>query len=212
MVLSVRKIGVALCGAALLGVCAASVAVSAARMGPPPAVIATVNLEEAIKTLDERAMRENELKSFSETLQGELDKLVKMLKDEDTKMKVLDGDQKREAASRILEMQATAEAKKKIYEARIDQRRGEVFRNLYEKITAASRRLAEQNAYTMVIASDEGVQVPMGPSADIERTISLKRFLYVGKAHDATTELVSLMNNEFKSGVGAAAPMPTGKP
>lgn len=212
MGLSLRTIGMGLGALALMGVSAASVAVTASRLAPPPAVIATINLEEAIKNLDERSMREGELKGFSESLQAELDKLVKQLKDEDNKMRALEGDQKREAASRILEMQATAEAKKKIYEARIDQRRGEVFRSLYEKITAASKRLAEQNGYSIVIANDESVQVPQGPSADIERTISLKRFLFVARSHDATTELVSLMNNEFKSGVGAAAPMPSAKP
>ena len=212
MGLNLRTIGLGLGALALMGISAASVAVTAARLAPQPALIATVNLDEAIKNLDERSMRESELKSFSDALQGELDKLVKQLKDEDNKMKALEGEQRGEAASRMLEMQATAEAKKKIYEARIDQRRGIVFRSLYEKITSASKRLAEQNGYSIVIANDEGVQVPQGPSADIERTISLKRFLFVSKSHDATAELVSLMNNEFKSGVGAAAPMPAAKP
>ncbi len=212
MAVNLRAGVLALGGVCLLAVSAASVAVTATRLAPAPATIATINLEEAIKNLDERSMREGELKGFSEGLQAELDKLVKQLKDEDNKMRTLEGDQKREIASRILEMQATAEAKKKIYEARIDQRRGEVFRALYEKMIAASKRLAEQNGYSLVIANDEGVQVPQGPSADIERTISLKRFLYVARSHDATAELVSLMNNEFKSGVGAAAPMPSGKP
>lgn len=193
---------VVVAGMALVGASAVTaVGLSAAVRLVPQATIATVNLEDAVRQLDERAAKEGELKAYSEGLQGELDKLVKQINDEQAKLSALDGDQKREVATKIIELQANARVRKEVYEAMIDQRRAEIFRGLYDKITAASTQLAERGGYSMVIASDEGVKVPPNaPSAEVERTISLRRFLYVSKSHDVTAELVTLMNNEFKAG------------
>jgi Skp family chaperone for outer membrane proteins len=183
----------------------------AMRLGPPSQpIIATVNLEEVVKGLDERTVREGELELYSKDRQGEMDKLVAQMKNEQSKMANLDGAEKEAAATRLLDIQVNAKVKKELYEALIDQRRGKVFKALYEKISEASKRLAEKSGYTMVISSDESVQIPPdATSQDIQRTISLKRFLYVNKAHDVTSELVMLMNNEFKNGVAAAPVAPS---
>lgn len=190
-----------------------TVAVPAAmRLAPPAPVIATLNLEEVIKNLEERSLREGEMKGFNQGLQGELDTLVKSMQDEQSKLAALSGGELEQATAKLLEMQANARVKKELYEAIIDRRRGKVFRELYNKIADASKRLGEKSGYTMVIASDESVQVPANaPSQDVERTISLKRFVFVSKGHDVTGELVTMMNNEFRAGGGSAAPAPSGK-
>lgn len=195
-------------GLGLVSVAAVStVAVPAARLLAPPApVIATINLEQVIKDLEERPAREGDMKAFNENLQGELNKLVKEMENQQAKLAALNGAEREQEGAKLLEMQANARVKKELYEAIIDRRRGKVFRELYNKIAEASARLAEKNGYTMVIASDQTVQVPEGaPSSDVERTISLKRFIYVSKPHDVTAELVQMMNNEFKA-AGAGSP------
>lgn len=198
----------AIAGAAL----STAVATSAIRLGPPAPVIATINLEELVKQLDERAVREGELKSYSEGLQGELDKLVKDLNDAQAKLAVLDGNDRKNQAAKVLEYQAMARAKKEIFEAMVDNRRAEVFRGLYEKINDTTKRLSEKNKYTLVISTDDNVRLsPQATSQDVERQISLRRFVFVDKAHDITSEVVAMMNNEFKVGGSSAAPMPAGK-
>jgi Skp family chaperone for outer membrane proteins len=204
-------IGLSLAAATVIAAAGLSTAVatSALRLGPPAPVVATVNLEELVKQLDERAAREAELRSYSEGLQGQLDSLVKELNDAQAKIAALDGNERKNQAARVLELQAMARAKKEIFEAMVDARRAEVFRGLYDKINDASKRLAEKNKYTMVISADDSARIP--PSAgsqDVERQISLRRFIFVDKAHDVTSELVAMMNNEFKAGGSSAAPMP----
>lgn len=200
----------ALTAAGALGLAALNpAAATALRFGPPAPVIATVNLEELVKQLDERAVRENELKTYSESLQGQLDGLVKDLNDAQAKLAVLDGNDRTNQAARIMELQANAKAKKEIFEALVDNRRAGVFRGLYEKINDAARRLADKNKYTMVISTDDTLRLaPNAPSSEVERQIALRRFLVVDKSHDITGELVAMLNNEFKVGSTSAAPMP----
>lgn len=184
-----------------------SIAVPAAvRFALPAPVIATVDLSKVLDQLDERKGAEAGLKAFQEDLQGQLNKLADDLKNSEMKINSApDVAAKKAAAAKLIEMRANAKVKKELFEALIDQKRGETYKDLYEKMTAAAGRLAKQSAYTMVIVSDEGVKVPDGPSQEIERTISLKRFMYIDSRHDITAELVTLMNNEFKAAPAPAA-------
>ncbi len=200
-----RSLAVMMAAAALVAGAVTSVAVPVALNAvPTSAVIATVDLESLISQLDEKNVAEASLKAYSESLRGELETLNKGLKDQENKVQVLDGAAKKEAFVKLIEMRANLKVKGEVFDAFIDQRRGEAFKGLYEKITAAVQALAKQSGYTMVIVSDEKVRIPVGPSADIERTISLKRFLFVEKSHDITADVAKLMNNEFKAGTPAA--------
>lgn len=186
---------------AAIGLIAAGVS---SRMAPPQAVIVTIDIEKVFDGIDERTSKQDELKIYGDGLKAEIDKLTKQMKDEDDKRGVLpEGPEKRAATARILEMQINARVKGELYNAMIDQQRAEMFRYLYGKITEATKRLATMNNYTLVIASDEKVPLPTGgQSADVQRVISLKRVLYSAPGHDATAELITLMNNEFKASGG----------
>ena len=190
--------------AVLVGLAAVtSIAVPiAARLVPSAAVVATVNLETVLSNLDERVKVEGELMAYKDTLEGELKKLGTELGEMQSKLRVMsEGPDKKAAAVKFVETQLQAKAKQQVSEALIDQKRAETFRDLYLKISAAAQKMAEKNGYTMVISTDVHVKLPEGPSNDIERTISLKRFLYVAKDHDISAELAQLMNNEYKAGV-----------
>jgi Skp family chaperone for outer membrane proteins len=173
-----------------------------APAAPPTAVVATVNLEEVVKNLTERASLESALKAFSDEKQAELNRLVAEINNLSKNMDTLSDAEKETAAARLIEMNTNAKVKKELYEALIDQRRGKTFKALYEKIIDTTKRLAQRNGYTIVFSSDETALIPRGPSNDIERAISLKRFLYVEKGHDITLELVTMMNNEFMAAGG----------
>lgn len=200
----------------LTAVAVTSVAVPVAmRASPPAPVIATVDLEQVLSKLNERTESNASLEAYFKRLQADLDQLGKDLAEQENKLAVLSGPEqaaaRKDAAATLIQARANAKVKKEVYEALIDQQRGESLKKLYEKITAAAKSLAQQNKYTMVIVSDESVRVPDGPSQDIGRTISLKRLLYVDTAHDITADVVTLMNNEFKAGVAPAA-VPGGAP
>lgn len=180
---------------------------AASRVAPTQAVIVTIDLERMFAGLEERMAREVELKGYGERLQKELDRMVQQATEEKGKADLLpDGPDKRAALEKALETQVNTRVKKEFYDALLERRRGETFQSLYRKISAAAKRMAEQNGYTMVIASDESVQIPANaPTGEIQRVISLKRLVYAGPGHDVTDQLITLMNNEFKT-AGAAAP------
>ncbi|MGQ0629009.1 MAG: OmpH family outer membrane protein [Phycisphaerales bacterium] len=205
MTVSRTALTVLVASAALAAAALTTVAVPLAK-GPPAPVVATLNLETLIGALTEKNVREGELKGFAEGLQGELTTLGNEISELNTKMPAMSVEERKAAAPKVLEKQFNAKVKKELYEALIDQRRGEIFKGLYEKITASAKRLADRNGYTVVFASDEAVKVPNGPSNEIERTITLKRFIYVAKEHDVTQELIAMMNNEWAAGGSAGAP------
>ncbi len=206
---SPRSLALVLAGSIVAIAAVTSVGVPVAlRFAPPTAVVVTVDLAKTLDQLKERADAEAALKAYGDSLQGELNKIAEEIKNQDSKIQAApDIAARKAAAARLIEMRANAKVKKELFEALIDQRRGEVYKAIYDKMTAGAQQLAKQSGYTMVIVSDEGVKVPEGPSQEIERTISLKRFMYIDPRHDITAELVTLMNNEYK-----AAPAPAAGP
>jgi len=188
-----------------------------AMFAPPAPVIVTIDLQKVFSGLEERSARQGELESMGKGMQEELDKLLAAGKDENTKMEALpDGVEKMAAVEKLTEMQLNIRVRKELFEVKLDQRRSNTFRLLYQKITEASRRLAAQSKYTLVLTSDESVEIPGGlNTADTQKAISTKRFLFVDPAHDVSTELVTMMNTEYRAAstrAPGAAPAPAGAP
>lgn len=184
-----------------------------ALAAPPAAVIATVDLEKVFDGLSERNTKQDELKVYGEGLLAELNKLGQQVKDEESKAALLpEGPERRAANARVVELKITVKVKQELYQAMLDQQRGEMFRYLYNKIAAAVKRMAQDNKYTLVIASDESVAVPAGvQSSEVQRVISLRRLLFVDPRHDITNDLITMMNNEFKA-VGGKPSTPATPP
>lgn len=169
---------------------------------PPTAVIATVDLESVVNSLTEKTARETELKAYADSLQAELSKMGSEIESIRGKLDLADAADKRVLGTQLAEKNINAKVKKEFFEALIDQRRSEIFKGLYTRISDASAKLAARNGYTLVLSSDMGIKIPNGPSNEVERTITLKRFLYIAKEHDITNELVAMMNNEWAAGGG----------
>jgi Skp family chaperone for outer membrane proteins len=99
---------------------------------------------------------------------------------------------------KAIEMQATAQARKQVFEALADRRQSESFRQLFAKISAGGRKIAETRGLNLVIATDENVSVPVGASStDVQRVISLKRIVYASPTLDITDALIQLLNSEY---------------
>ena len=175
---------------------------SAATFAPPSSpTIAMLDLQKVFNGLDERLARQTELEASGKSMQDELDKMLSMGKDEATKAEALpEGLDKKAATERLQELQVNLKVKKEIFEARLDQRRASVFRELFVRISDASKRLAVANKYSMVISSDETVEIPGGRNtAETQQAISTKRYIYIDPAHDVTQDLITMMNNEYKN-------------
>jgi Skp family chaperone for outer membrane proteins len=209
MARSAKSIALTLAALSLLGagvvggqlVSSAGAAAAAGRAPTQPS-IAIVDMEKIFNGMAMRATREGELKTPAEGLQGEMDKLGKAVQDEQAKLSLLpDGRDKQAAQMKMLEMQANARVKKELFEAQIELRRSEMFRDMYEKINTSVAKYAQQNGYTIVISSDEGIRVPEGvQTSEIQRFISLRRLMFVDQRHDITAEVITMLNNEASAG------------
>ncbi len=183
-------------GLALIG---ARAAATAARFGPPAApVIAVVDLDSVLQGLNEKKDREAALQTTLKDLQSRVNALGEEAKNEQAKLEQATDAQKPALAKALREKIIRAEFEKQYSEKILTEMSGEVIREIYLKIDNATERLAKQNGYQLVLASDEKNPVPdRGSTSDILRSIASKRMLFVDPSLDITQEVITLMNNEY---------------
>lgn len=194
---SVLALALAL-GAGALAYVSAKAGAASAYKGPPAApVIAVVDLEGVLGGLNERKDKESALKTSLEDMQKRVTALGDEAKGEQSKVEQATGAQKIALAKAMREKIIRAEFEKQYSEKVLGEMQGEMLRELYLKIDEAAGRLAKQNGYQLVLASDEKVNIPQGAPGEVLRAIALKRMLYVDQSLDITQEIVALMNNEY---------------
>jgi Skp family chaperone for outer membrane proteins len=198
----------ALLAAAALAALAASLAAGRAASrpaAPPAAVIAVVDLERALKGLDEKAAKEAEFTARKTELERRVGDLEKRIKEKDSALKLLPVGERKPAMDELQRLAFEWKFENEYSRRVLDELEGDMIRELYQRLDAAAEALARRNGYTIVLASDEKVEVRPGRSDDVQRTISLKRMLYVAPQHDITDELITVMNNEFATQKNAPA-------
>jgi Skp family chaperone for outer membrane proteins len=161
--------------------------------------IAVIDVEKVFNALVERNDMQQQLQAYLTQLNDELKKLDGEAKAAfETARALPDGAEKNSAVQKAIEMQATAQARKQVFEALADRRSSESFRQLFAKISAGGRKIAETRGLNLVIATDENVSVPVGASStDVQRVISLKRIVYASPTLDITDALIQLLNSEY---------------
>jgi len=206
-----------LVGSVMLGISAMGIAAnavtSALRKPPPAPVIAVVDLQEVVKGLDERTNKEQELYNKGVEFKDMLDKKKKDL--DDTRSQI---EAATTSAQRLpLQKRAYLQENELKFETEFSQQQldllyGDMLRDLYAQITAAATKLSEQNGYTMVLSSDESVDIARGTRNDVVRTVAMKRMLYVNDAHDITADVITMINIEFAAKGGKRVTVPTSLP
>lgn len=186
---------------ALIGV-ALTAAVAGAnftRSTPPSApMIATIDLEAAFDGIHERRDLEAQLKSTLDQYQADLKKKADEVESLQTTYAALTGNAKQAKAKELREAVLRTEIEKQFSQKKLDEMRAEMRRDLYIKITDACKRNAKANGYSLVISNDEKATVPpLGDPDTVARAISLKRIIYTDPALDITSEVVTMMNNEY---------------
>jgi len=161
--------------------------------------IAVIDVEKVFNALVERNDMQQQLQAYLTQLNDELKKLDGEAKAAfETARALPDGAEKNSAVQKAIEMQATAQARKQVFEALADRRQSESFRQLFAKISIGGRKIAETRGLNLVIATDENVSVPVGASStDVQRVISLKRIVYASPTLDITDALIQLLNSEY---------------
>lgn len=167
----------------------------------PPAGIATIDLEKVFNTINERTDRLKELQAYQAQLKAELDKLKADAEAARAAADAMQGPEREAGIQKAAELEINAGVRERLYETLLDRRTSELFRGLYMKISATAKAVSEKNGYAMVLASDEGVQIPQRISSqDIQRVISLRRFVYTTPQADITQQLIDQLNSDYAAG------------
>lgn len=187
--------------AAITCTCAAALVGASLKAPPAAPIIAIVDLEDVVKGLNERTDKEAALTSQKASLEAK----IKQIKDEaDADKTRMDqepaGAGQLALAKGVREKLFRAEFERQYAQRLLDETQTDMLRDLYTKIAAAAQEMAKQNGYSMVLASDERVNIPRGDPEAVTRAITLKRMLYVDKSMDITADLVQLMNNQYAAG------------
>jgi len=176
---------------------------SSAMAPPSSPVVATIDLETVVQQLKERTDKEGSLKSSLAEAQAKVKKLQEDVKNEGEKLEQMPAGTGKEGAVKAFREKAIrAEFEAQYAQKLLVELQGEMLRDLYLKISDTSTRLARKNGYSLVLASDQNVQIPKGDPNDITRAIALRRMIYADGALDITGELVTMMNNEYAAGGG----------
>lgn len=187
---------------ALLAVGAIALGVGRMTLRTPVApVVAIVDIQKVLTSLNEHKDKQAAFKKNVDELRAKAEALDNERTADETKIKNLaDGPAK---------IKALKDYRDKYFRAGVEREYGgrlmaedevNILRDLYLKIDDAATRLAKQNGYHMVLSSDERIEIPGAPRANIEelsQTIRLKRMLYIDPALDISDDLIAFMNNEY---------------
>jgi Skp family chaperone for outer membrane proteins len=195
----------------LAGVVAAVLAVGAvagvtvasrARVAPPAgATIAVLDLEATFDKLEQRKDLEANLKNQRDAAQAKLQELQNQIDAAKAEFEATpSGPQKLAKGRALRDIVIKGEFEAQFSQKRIDELRGELRRELYNRITDAVGRLGKQSGWGMVINSDAKAEIPMADADTVARAISIKRTIYVDASLDVTEDVVNFMNNEYRAG------------
>jgi len=169
---------------------------------PPaqPTAVATVDIVKVIDNMKERVVREAELEENKNTRQAQLQEVaskIDLLK-ADLEAGTRGTDEYKDKIRQAMEIQAVYEARGKALNQILSIDRGNVTREMYEKITDAVSRIAEREGYDSVIFDDSLFPINDDiPYQDVFRSIISRSVIYCSDSVDITDQVVTLMNNEF---------------
>lgn len=167
-----------------------------------PVTVATVNLESLIEQLTVMGSRQAELEQFIQTLRTRLEAKDKELSDLQSQIEILpEGDQKREKYRELRRKTLEYRFEAEYTSALIDERRGSIFKDVFDDIVKASQELATRNGYDLVINSDETSELSGSPTeSQVKSAMIARRIFHAADTIDMTDELAQFMNNQHRLG------------
>lgn len=175
-----------------------------AMMQSSPTVVACVDIQRVINGLDELKDREHDLENLGAELTSRVKAIDKKVADAKSAVEMLPADspERRTKQDELRRLLIDLEIEAKWSQQRIDEKRGEIYAQLFKKINDGAARLAKESGYDLVLSSDASAEVPPGGSEQaIRGMIVSRRVFYSSDTVDATNDLIQMLNNDHKMGV-----------
>jgi len=174
--------------------------VGAAPVSAP--AIATIRISDVINGLEELKDREAELKLFIKDQRAGIKAIGEDLQNTVDELNLLpQGSPQRKAmVQKAMRLRLNLEVEGEISGQLIDQRRGEVYSEIFGKIKDASAKLAQREGYHLVVTDDSDVEINPDTEQRVRSGILSRRVLFSDPALDLTDELILMMNNAWNAG------------
>lgn len=179
-----------------------AVASSTTTQRPPaqPTAIATVDVVTIFEQLQELKDLEAQLDKNKNSRQAQLDEVSNQLKTigADLEAMAKGTNEYKEKVREAMEKQAVLKARSEALNQILSIDRGNMTRELFDKVSKAISRIADREGYDVVLFDDSSFVVPEGAGyQDVQRAIVTRSLLYRNESIDITKQVIDLMNNEY---------------
>lgn len=167
-----------------------------------PAKVATVDLTRVFEGLDERLIRQDELKAYIEQQNSRLKQIGSRLEQAtaDLELLVVGTPERRRKSEEVVRMRVDLEVEGRFSEQLVDRRKAEVFAELFTKVEAASGVVARAQGFDLILSDDRSAAVPSNSEAETQAVMRNRRVLYAGPTVDLTDAVIRHMNNAWNAG------------
>ncbi len=176
-----------------------------AMQSAKPITLGVINIEKVINSLEELNVQQSRLDNLVTRRSKIVDDMAAQVKKVQDEIKLLPENSAQRAA-KILELQELTiklRLEGEVAYSVIDAQKGEIYAELFRKISDASMRFAQRNGYDMVLSSDAIAQTPQqGTEQQIKAFIVSRRVIFASDQIDVTDQLITMMNNEYKAAAG----------
>ena len=169
-----------------------------------PESVATMDINTVLENLQERQVREDELKQFFSELEGNVNRLEAELTQAKKDLEPLapGSQQFKEKRNQIVRLQLKVEGEAQLARALADERRKLMHKELFDKIVAATRQYADREGICIVLSDDSNIEIPIDEvnGNQMQAAIVGRRVLYSCDASDISLFVAEMMNNQYRAG------------
>lgn len=170
--------------------------------------IATVNIQNVFDALQERKDKLTQLQNEANELEGKFNAINRNIAAaRDEANKIADPAAREAALDAVVDRDVQANIDIKKAKAKLEKSQAATIKLIFEHIQSAAKVSAAKNGFTMVMCSDDTVQIsPRATAAEASQMMGLRRFLYIDKSHDITQSIIDSMNADYAASKPAATP------
>ncbi len=173
----------------------------------PPSSVAVVDLAKLTASLDESKMLKDQVLKLRDDSQKKLEELKNELGAVTKNLEAWAKDKKgtpeyiRELAKQY-ELEATYKARGEGLQKVLDIAEGDNMKTMFTKVADAVSRIGKDRGYDLILWDDRAIVPPTNPAtgAQVWAQIRDRRIMYAADGVDITSDVLNLMNNEFKAG------------
>lgn len=178
----------------------------AGSRGAAPTAVAVVDLQSVINDLEELKTRntdlEKDVRRRNDTIQQLINRME--IKKEDLNNENLTREQKFEVMAELVELEATAQARRNANQRIIDINIGESFKEVYRKALATIEFIAQRDGWDIVLLDDRAIDFPEqvdATQAIAAEIIQQRKVLYAVNRADISQTVLDQMNNDFAANI-----------